>query len=78
MRFSQIAGGVLAAAISLAGASVAHAQSYPAKPIRVVVPFAPGSATDTVARSYTQKFNEQFGQSGLVDNRPGANGLIGA
>ncbi len=59
-------------------ASTGSGQAYPAKSIRVVVPFAAGSATDTVARSYTQKFNEQLGQSGLVDNRPGANGLIGA
>jgi len=70
--------GVLAAAVSVVAASMAHAQTYPVKPIRVVVPFAPGSATDTVARSYTAKFNELLGQSGIVDNRPGANGLIGA
>jgi tripartite-type tricarboxylate transporter receptor subunit TctC len=64
-----------AAAIIATGAP---AQNYPTKPIRVVVPFAAGSATDTVARSYTQKFNELLGQTGIVDNRPGANGLIGA
>src|SRR5262249_24878203 len=75
MRSSFIAGG--AAALALATV-MAHAQTYPAKPIRVVVPCAPGSATDTVARSYTAKFNELLGQCGVVDNRPGANGLIGA
>jgi tripartite-type tricarboxylate transporter receptor subunit TctC len=80
MRFGHSVGGVIAAAISLslAAVSAAYGQSYPTKPIRVVVPFAAGSATDTVARSYTAKFNELLGQPGVVDNRPGANGLIGA
>ena len=69
---------IVAVAAMFAAAPAGFAQTYPAKPIRVVVPFAPGSATDTVARSYTAKFNELLGQSGVVDNRPGANGLIGA
>ena len=64
--------------IAMAVPSSVLAQTYPAKPIRVVVPFAAGSATDTVGRSYTAKFNELLGQSGVIDNRPGANGLIGA
>ena len=68
---------VIAAAL-IAAAPAGFAQTYPAKPVRVVVPFAAGSATDTVARNYTAKFNELLGQPGVVDNRPGANGLIGA
>ena len=68
----------LLACATVVSASGAWAQAYPTKSIRVVVPFAAGSATDTVARSYTAKFNELLGQSGVVDNRPGANGLIGA
>lgn len=68
----------LLACATVVSASGVWAQAYPTKSIRVVVPFAAGSATDTVARSYTAKFNELLGQSGVVDNRPGANGLIGA
>jgi tripartite-type tricarboxylate transporter receptor subunit TctC len=67
-----------AAVAALSCAAAAQAQNYPAKPIRVLVPFAAGSATDTVGRSYTAKFSELLGQSGVVDNRPGANGMIGA
>ena len=69
---------VSASGVLAQSASTGSGQAYPAKPIRVIVPFAAGSATDTVARSYAQKFNELLGQTGLVDNRPGANGLIGA
>ena len=78
-RLSLACATVLSASGVLAqSASTGSGQAYPAKPIRVIVPFAAGSATDTVARSYAQKFNELLGQTGLVDNRPGANGLIGA
>ncbi len=76
MRCHPIAAAV--ATTALLAASAVCAQTYPSKAIRVVVPFAAGSATDTVGRSYTAKFNELLGQSGVIDNRPGANGLIGA
>jgi tripartite-type tricarboxylate transporter receptor subunit TctC len=56
----------------------AGAQQYPAKPIRMVVGFAPGGGTDLVARIIGQKMNESFGQPVLVDNRAGATGTIGA
>ena len=55
-----------------------HAQSYPVKPIRFVVPFPAGGATDVVARAIGQKLNESMGQLIIVDNRPGAGGNIGA
>ena len=54
------------------------AQSYPAKPVRVIVPFPPGGAADIVARAITQKLTEAWGTQVIVDNRAGAGGLIGA
>jgi tripartite-type tricarboxylate transporter receptor subunit TctC len=66
---------VLAFALASAGAS---AQSYPGKPVRLVVPFTPGGSTDIVARLITQKLHDYWGQQFVVDNRPGAGGAIGA
>ncbi|MBL0144314.1 MAG: tripartite tricarboxylate transporter substrate binding protein [Betaproteobacteria bacterium] len=57
---------------------VAHAQAYPAKTITLVVPFPPGGTTDVLARSIAQKLGESWGQSVIVDNRPGAGATIGA
>jgi len=54
------------------------AQGFPAKPVRVVVPLAPGGATDIQARVLSRVLSEQFGQPFIVDNRPGASGMIGA
>jgi tripartite-type tricarboxylate transporter receptor subunit TctC len=55
----------------------AHAQSYPAKPIRLILPFPPGGPTDIVGRLTGQKLSEQMGQSVIADSRPGASGNIG-
>jgi tripartite-type tricarboxylate transporter receptor subunit TctC len=57
-------------------ALAAHAQDYPGKPIRLLVPFAPGGAVDTTARILTQKMDERLGWKWVVDNRPGGNGFI--
>ena len=53
------------------------AQTYPAKSVRLVLPFAAGSAVDVLARHYAQKMSEQWKQQVVVDNRTGANGIIG-
>jgi tripartite-type tricarboxylate transporter receptor subunit TctC len=62
---------ILTAAIALTS-SIAHAQPYPAKPIRVIVPFTPGTGMDILARSAGQKLSERWGQGVVIDNRPGA------
>ena len=59
-------------------AAPAHAQGYPGKPIRVIVPFPAGGIADLFARVIGQKFNDAWGQPVVVDNRPGAGGNIGA
>ncbi|MGH8661200.1 MAG: tripartite tricarboxylate transporter substrate binding protein, partial [Burkholderiales bacterium] len=64
--------------LALAGtAALAQGQGYPTKSIRLIVPYAPGGIVDYVARLLGQRLSEAFGQSVVVDNRPGAGGVIG-
>jgi tripartite-type tricarboxylate transporter receptor subunit TctC len=63
---------------ALALPALAQAQAYPSKPIKLIVPFAPGSATDTVGRMFGQKMADILGQPVVVDNKAGAVGTIGA
>ena len=58
--------------------TVAAAQPYPRKAIRIVVPFPPGGGTDVMARVIAQKLNESWQQAVIIDNRPGASGIVGS
>src|SRR6185436_320264 len=68
-------GTVLCAAL---WSTIAVAQSYPAKPIRIIVGYPAGGPTDMIARTVAQKLSPALGQQVIVDNRPGASGIIGA
>ena len=77
---------IFAAVATLAGAALipaaaqtpASASAYPSRPIRMIVPFPAGGATDILARALSQKLGEKIGQTVVIDNRPGAGGTIGA
>ena len=67
----------LAAALLVIGTGTTQAESYPARPIRLIVPFPPGGSTDLVARVVGQKMSDSWARQVVIDNRPGANGMIG-
>ena len=68
---------VLASSLLAVSASVAWAQAYPSKPVKLIVPFAPGGFTDVVARILGQKLSATMGQQFIVENKPGAGSIIG-
>ena len=67
-----------AAAVVLVAWGGVHAQNYPSKPVRLIVPFPAGGATDLFARTLSQKLSEKLGASLVVENRPGAGGTLGS
>lgn len=69
---------VLTACLAVVSAHAAHAQDFPARPVRMVIAFGPGGIADTIGRLVGQKLNDRFGQPFIGDNRPGAGGAIAA
>lgn len=76
MRFPAAPLAYLLFLLPALGASPANAQTWPAKPVRLVVPYVPGGATDLVSRTVAERLTVVFGQQVVVDNRPGATGTI--
>jgi tripartite-type tricarboxylate transporter receptor subunit TctC len=76
-RACALAGGALLALTSSHALAQADAAAYPTRPVRLIVGFTPGSATDVVARMFAQKFSEAWGVTVAVDNVPGVGGAVG-
>src|SRR3954462_14329292 len=74
-RFAAV---VFAASLAAVVSFGAHAQAWPTKPIRIIIPFFAGGSSDIVGRAIGAKFQELLGQPAVVENKPGANGAIAA
>src|SRR5262245_4750333 len=78
IEISRISLRLMMAGAMLSGALAAFAQTYPSKPVRLVVGWPPGGAADGAARPLASKLSDVLGRQVLIDNRPGATGTIGA
>ena len=78
MGFALAARGLLCSAALVAAATVGQAQTYPSKPIRIILPYVPGGIIDTAGRNLALRLSESLGQSVVAENRPGAGGMVGA
>ena len=76
--FAMAARGLLCSAVLVAAATVGQAQTYPSKPIRIILPYVPGGIIDTAGRNLALRLSESLGQSVVAENRPGAGGMVGA
>src|SRR4051812_43411503 len=76
MKFPLVSGSLVAGAILLCGYSIA--QTYPVKPVRLIVPYPPGGGTDIFARMLGARLGESLGQQMIIENRAGAAGVLGA
>ncbi len=74
----QLLGRMLSGALALMLALAASAQSFPSKPIKIVVPFPPGGFNDVLGRTLAHEFQKAWNQPVVVDNRPGGNTIIGS
>ena len=77
-RARRLAGAAMLAAASLGAVATPAAADYPDRPLRIIVPFAAGGATDVIARTVAQSMSTRLGQPVVVENKAGANGNIGA
>jgi tripartite-type tricarboxylate transporter receptor subunit TctC len=64
-------------AVYLGAQAVGEASGWPEKPVKIILPYAPGGATDAIARPWAEKLSEAFGQQFVIENRGGASGMIG-
>src|SRR3954466_10950097 len=78
MTVKKLLAALAAAALCAAAAVPARAQDWPTKPVRIIVPFAPGGTADTLGRLVSHKLGESFKEQFVIENRGGAGGIIGS